>query len=132
MAKTLPLTTTKAVGIDKMLYPRIEEYFRHPHRKDLKPKLFISRISIGDKREVLQGDGHSNQVVALCITPEIAQRFVTAVNAHDALLAAAERVLAGLHARIEKAAANDEPHPVFDGIGDLYAAVSRAKGWGEA
>jgi Zn ribbon nucleic-acid-binding protein len=46
---------------------------------------------------------------------------------NDTLVKAAEKVLAGLNARIETAAKTDAPHPVFDGIGDLHAALSRAK-----
>lgn len=61
-------------------FPEIDEYFPRAHRTDVKAKLFISNISIGDRREVLQGDGHRNQLVAICITPEIAEKVVRAVN----------------------------------------------------
>lgn len=49
---------------------------------------------------------------------------VKAVNSHEALVAAATRVLAGLTARIE--AAPGDAAPVFDGIAELHAALNLA------
>lgn len=58
-------------------------------RIGLKPSLFLgSRLGVGDAREIFQGDGHRNQLVALAINPEAAQRVVHVVNCHDDLIAA--------------------------------------------
>lgn len=43
------------------------------------------------------------------------------------LITAAERVLAGLNARIERNAKSRLPAPVFEGIAELHAAVQVAK-----
>jgi hypothetical protein len=43
-------------------------------------------------------------------------------------LAAAERVLAGLNARIDRSARSKLPVPIFEGIADLHAAINAAKG----
>lgn len=62
-----------------------------------------------------------------------ADMIVKALNAlhqHEALAAAAQRVLDGLNRRIEEAAKRDAPHPVFEGIGDLHDALSRSKAKG--
>jgi hypothetical protein len=45
-----------------------------------------------------------------------------------ALITAAERVLAGLDARIDRSARSRVPAPVFEGIADLRSAVAAAKG----
>jgi hypothetical protein len=44
------------------------------------------------------------------------------------LLAAAEKVLAGLNARIDFAAKVKSPVPIFDGIADLSDAINKARG----
>jgi len=48
------------------------------------------------------------------------------VNNFESLLEAAEKVLAGLDARID--AAPSTAKPVFDGIADLSDAINRARG----
>lgn len=42
------------------------------------------------------------------------------------LLRAANKVLAGLNARIDEASASGSPVPVFDGIAQLHAAIAKA------
>ena len=44
------------------------------------------------------------------------------------LLAAAERVLAGLDGRIDRSARSKCPIPVFEGIAELRDAIAAAKG----
>lgn len=46
----------------------------------------------------------------------------------DALLEAAEKVIRGLHARIDVASLEGGAIPVFDGIADLHAAIWKAGG----
>jgi len=57
---------------------------------------------------------------------ERAAFIVKAVNNFESLLEAAEKVLAGLDARID--AAPSTAKPVFDGIADLSDAINRARG----
>ena len=45
---------------------------------------------------------------------------ITAINSHDALVKASQKVLDGLNARI--AHADPKAVPMFDGIADLYIA----------
>lgn len=78
----------------------------------------------------IEADGLS---VALTIGDEVpneesnARFIVRAVNAHDALLSAAKRVLADLNTRIDVATATEAPVPIFDGIGDLHDAINLAE-----
>lgn len=58
-------------------------------RSDLKATFFLgSKYAVGDAREIFQGDGHRNQLVALAINGEVAERMKRAVNCHDDLLSA--------------------------------------------
>jgi hypothetical protein len=41
------------------------------------------------------------------------------------LRAAAQKVYDGLNARLDYAAANDLPHPLFDGIADLHDELGK-------
>lgn len=54
--------------------------------------------------------------------------IVRAVNCHDDLLAACKNALQEMNARIDFAAENNEPAPIFIGIADLHAAIAKAEG----
>lgn len=49
-----------------------------------------------------------------------------ATKKYEALVTAAQKVLAGLNGRIEEADKNNKAVPLFDGIGDLYNALALA------
>lgn len=80
-------------------------------------------------------DDKKIEILALSIparlftTPEMPSGgdIVRAVNAHDALLTAANKVLAGLDARIKAASDNGMSVPVYDGIADLHNAIHLAE-----
>lgn len=54
-----------------------------PVRQDRKQTLFLGTLSISDPREIFIGDGFSNQIAAVAINGDVAERIVNAVNAHD-------------------------------------------------
>jgi hypothetical protein len=49
------------------------------------------------------------------------------MSAHEELLAAAEKVLAGLNTRIDRNVRSKLPVPVFEGIAELHSAVALAQ-----
>lgn len=61
----------------------LAEEASRPTRQDLGPHLFLGSRLGGDGREIFQGDGHGNQLVAVAINDEIALRLVGATERKD-------------------------------------------------
>lgn len=57
-----------------------------PTKDGLKQTLFLGSGSLGDAREIFQGDGSRNQCVAVAINGGVAQRLVSLSNGRDELL----------------------------------------------
>jgi hypothetical protein len=85
-------------------------------------KLFLgSRYgSVGDAREIFQGDGHGNQCVAVAINGDIAERLVRSANA--SLMGVEQAALPPLRAR-EEIAALRELYEWYDRDGSVGAAT---------
>lgn len=71
-------------------------------------------------------DANGRKIAALWGKAEEKQANAVLWSAAPDLLAAAQKVLAGLNARID--AAPSSAKPVFDGIADLHGAINRATG----
>lgn len=70
--------------------------------------------------------GHSYSAVAFCDTEARAKYLFNMIKASHALAFAAEKVLAGLNARID-AAGKSAAVPVFYGIAELHSAIEQSK-----
>lgn len=63
-----------------------------PTRKDLGPRLFLGSRLGGDGREIFQGDGYANQLVAVAINDGVARRLADADKLNQTLRAALQLI----------------------------------------